>query len=375
VQGRTLLLSEPEALELCLQQALARDELPMSLRFALVEHTAPLEARGAQLLAEGWRREREPSELAVRLVAAGALGVHAQALGPRVLELLQHQRDDLRSLAADTLAKLAWAPALEPLVLSLARAEGRSKRRIARALHVLTGVHAGASPSAWRRWFDQEGAAWVAGEHELGGHEDSADSPAGAGRYHGIVIVGERVLFVLDRSKSMSQTVATGAEEGETRMQRALEELIATLGSLPEHMQFGVVVFAGRVTRFQPGLVSASAENIAAAQAWVTELELELGTAVYDALESAFQIAGHPPADDWHALGVDTMFLLTDGRPVLSGGKNDNLGRIRADLRRWNLLGRVVVHTIGLGDNVPKQFMRRLAQENGGTFVHERSER
>ena len=56
------------------------------------------------------------------------------------------------------------------------------------------------------------------------------------------------------------------------------------------------------------------------------------------------------------------------------GGKGDNREHILDCVRRWNVGQRVVVNTVGLGDDVPRTFLRRLAKENGGQFAHEGSE-
>ena len=66
------------------------------------------------------------------------------------------------------------------------------------------------------------------------------------------------------------------------------------------------------------------------------------------------------------------MFVLTDGQPYV-GGKADSKPRILAAVDRWNLLDQVRIHVIGVGDSIPRKFLRDLATRNGGKFVHEKS--
>ena len=102
-------------------------------------------------------------------------------------------------------------------------------------------------------------------------------------------------------------------------------------------------------------------------------LGLELGTNTYGALEMGFSLAGRGPRDRWYETAIDTIFLLSDGRPThpKQGGRvpADNPERVLAAVRRWNPLDRVVVHTITLGKDARGQFMKKLAQQNSGQHV------
>jgi Mg-chelatase subunit ChlD len=63
---------------------------------------------------------------------------------------------------------------------------------------------------------------------------------------------------------------------------------------------------------------------------------------------------------------IDTIFFLSDGRP--SHGKFIEPDDVLREVRAANELRKVVIHTITLGE-FEKDFMERLAAENGGTFV------
>ena len=91
------------------------------------------------------------------------------------------------------------------------------------------------------------------------------------------------------------------------------------------------------------------------------------------ALDFGFALGGRPVGDHYYDARVETIFLLTDGRPIVAG-KGDDREHILASVRRWNLNRRVVLNVVGLGDDVPRKFLRQLAEENGGVFAHEGAE-
>ena len=175
----------------------------------------------------------------------------------------------------------------------------------------------------------------------------------------------------------MIHPVKKGDKKGEKRIERLKKELARTLRALPPDLRFGIVTFAGRTLAWGDRIVPATPENVEAALAWVEKSPLEFGTALHDGLERAFAHAGRPVGDDFHDLAVDTIFLLTDGepyRPNRDPAKNaleaDDRTRIRRMLDRLNLLDRVVVHTIGLGQGIPAAFLKKLAEDQGGRAVH-----
>jgi uncharacterized protein YcaQ len=76
--------------------------------------------------------------------------------------------------------------------------------------------------------------------------------------------------------------------------------------------------------------------------------------------------------------GVDTIFLMSDGRP--NSGRIEKLNEILSELRKLHRLRKTVIHTVCIGtpdpdlalmaDGPDPAFLKRLADENGGDFVH-----
>ena len=382
LQARLVALLDPAAELFLFEQALLDRKMPVTLRLALAEKAVRLGQEGLEMTREGLKRPRNPENLLVALTATRALGENGMELAGRVRSYLDNDEPVVREACATALASLRDRAAVEPLIQRLRVEKGVTAARVAAALEQLTGRKLGTNVRAWEWWFEREGEAFLRGDQSA---DAGSPGPAEAGAedgntYHSIPILGRSILFVLDRSKSMNKSLADpkgGTAEGaETRLVRAKRELNAALGRLQPDQQFGILCFGARCPTFAPEMLPATPQRIRTAQEWVNDIELEFGTALYDALDLSFAMAGRPPADRFYSAGIDTMFVLTDGqpyRPQFGGGAlvTDSNARILATVRRWNLFQRITIHTVGLGQGISKKFLTRLATENNGLFVHE----
>ncbi len=368
-------LSSSEALEPLVERALEDRRLDLSIRLTLAKH-AGVVADPAKMLKRA-AKMRKPEDRMVALAFAEALGPAAMPLASYAVDGLTSPLAVVREAAVDALVAMEAPSGIEPLVARLSEEHGRTRQRMVSALQVLTGQRISGSQEAWRRWLEREGAPYVGGERELGLGDPLDSEDAGGPTYHGLPLDGAGILFVIDVSKSMNRTMTKPSKPTKdpalSRMGRAKEELISALGKLRPGQRFDVVAFGGKLERFGEELTEADEKTVAGAQTWVRELGLSLGTRMHDALELAFHAAGQVPGAGLYDSTVDTVFLLTDGRPIV-GGKADRGDAIRTAVQRWNLRGRVVLHTIGLGDDLPKNFLKALAADNGGRFVHEVSD-
>jgi hypothetical protein len=66
-------------------------------------------------------------------------------------------------------------------------------------------------------------------------------------------------------------------------------------------------------------------------------------------------------------LGPDTIYLLSDGNP--NRGRITTLSDLLRKVTRWNLLSRVVIHTIRIGEAAGSSFLESLAKATGGRYV------
>lgn len=189
------------------------------------------------------------------------------------------------------------------------------------------------------------------------------------------------VVFVIDVSGSMAPHKENGDRIGVAR-----RNLNLALDDLPDGTPFGIVSYSSDVTvlwpdaQAKPQVKPANDESRAAASRWVNALGPLKLTNTYGGLERAFQ-----------AVGVDagkprTIKLLSDGEPTpkaaLEGKTNSASQQAAADERKrildavqgWSG-GAWRVDTVGLFKSATEKgplvdFMRALAEQNGGKFTH-----
>ncbi|MFN3486825.1 MAG: vWA domain-containing protein, partial [Planctomycetota bacterium] len=255
------------------------------------------------------------------------------------------------------------------------------------------------------------------------------EAPAGATvaeatEFYGLKTRSTRIVFLLDRSGSMlapgsepSQRIfklppdamggpkeppqETAAREEATRLKKRLEsvpvatrwdalrkEFANTIYVLSPRVHFNVVWYEGRPDPWRQELVPATWVNKLDCLRHAEKLQPSGGTNIWDALEVAFQTIENPQRPDLLQIdrrvnyatalsGPDTFFLMTDGAPTF--GRIITPEGILSELRKVNRLRKVTIHTICVGDLVPgaqpgenpdPAFLKRIADETGGDFVH-----
>ena len=213
----------------------------------------------------------------------------------------------------------------------------------------MTGLDLGRTPARWQAWWRAEGATF-----ELPSYEDALLAEQARNRNHdrggtrssfyGLEIVSKRVCFILDISGSMM-----GA-----RIEAAKGELTAALERYPEGDLFNIIFYSTDVFPWRDKLVEMTKRNRTGSLEYVGRQTAAGGTAIYDALEAAF--------DDPL---IDTIYLLSDGIP--SAGKIVDPAGIRQEVARWNTARKVRIHTISLGGQGAK-LLRWLSKDSGGRF-------
>jgi hypothetical protein len=301
---------------------------------------------------------------------------------------------------------IAWAPAIGLLIARLDQERSAMKEALLDALTVLTGQTPGDSKASWQAWLAAEGGPFVRGEKPLSQGKASARKKKSSGNtvvgtYFGIEQAGDSILYVFDNSLSMkakvgkaaggekSRTAPTTGPKRKTRWDVCKTELKVGLRGLRKDQKFNLVSFANKARSFSTRMLPATKANVARATEWIDGLKLEFQTNVFDALELAFQIAGRGSEDRYYASEVDTMFFLSDGAPTIpnlsrAGITQDDSDRILSAVQRWNALGRIAIHSVGLGLQNRKKdrnqkgrlwpmvFLKKLAEQNRGRYVSRR---
>jgi hypothetical protein len=337
------------------------------------------------------KKEKEP------LVRKAILDGFAKAREKEksVLEAIAGQLEDpcwqVSLAAVRALEAGGSADAVLPLIRFLTSARARMAVETNDALYRLTGVDKHGDPATWMAWWNENGEAF---RKEGRKKSPSRRKGKGAGKvtsFYGIPLQSDKVIFVVDLSKSMSsksrwvppKDVATGQGptirlKEKTRIGVARYEVKRALALLPDGAAFNIIFLHQKVWAFRSqGMEILNPVTRRKAFKFVDDAELAFGTDIYSSLESAFGFSGVFGAENrvsrWDA---DTIFLISDGRPFLSetlrefgvSGPRD----ISAAVEGWNRGPDVIIHSITILDEEGKggkQFMERLAENNSGTYV------
>jgi hypothetical protein len=305
----------------------------------------------------------------------------------------------VRATAIAALGRVRHVDSIAPLLARMELEDGRLREDIGAALGRITGRDFGARLDAWQNfWKTYAGRFQIPTEEELvklraiqAKRKEQYEAAKGVS-YHGVDTPSQSIVFVIDVSGSMEQEVVDKARfQGKTypswkRIDVIKTELIHTIRALEPYVEFNVIAFATDVNPWKKSLVKANPLNKSSAESFVGRLEaiggdskedlaraglvgaanLEGGkTNTYAALMTALGVEEGKETKDYE-VDLDTVFFLSDGRP--SHGRFIEPDDVLREVRAANELRKVVIHTITLGE-FEKDFMERLAAENGGTFV------
>jgi hypothetical protein len=341
---------------------------------------------------------------------------------PLLLRLLSEPRTwEVKWAALLGLEKKGDDSILDSLIDTFAKCridEGRLKDLYVRILRKLLKSEMDTDDAnAWK-------AAWQA--KKTGADSAPGSTVADMTQFYGLKTRSTRLVFVLDKTGSMTEpgseperpayklpTEASGSDKeppadraareecarivkrwaataAKTRIDVARKELINTLFVLSPKVHFNVIWFEATPTPWKQELVPASWANKLEAIQATDKVVASGGTNIWDALELGFRMietaqaktGASPVAIDKKVNyatatnGVDTMFLMSDGRPTV--GRIATTDDVIFELKKVNRLRKVTVHTICVGDVIPgtavldrpdPAFLKRVADLNNGDFV------
>jgi hypothetical protein len=202
-------------------------------------------------------------------------------------------------------------------------------------------------------------------------------------RFAGIALTGKKVIFLVDTSGSME--LVDEKTEAPTKWGDVRSTVARVMRSLPDLEKFQVITFAeeyqfllGKPGQWLTYDAKTSADQVTAALA---KIKPKGGTNMTNPMRTAF---------DYRALGLDTIYLFSDGLPNEGEGLTPEQARIKDETQRSNLLGkyirrklqtewnrrqrgkeRVRINAVGFFYESPDvgAFLWALARENDGSFV------
>lgn len=272
----------------------------------------------------------EPPDVAAAIAAAGAS--------------LDHKAWTVRAAAIDLLAALRHKDGIPLLIERVGVEQARLAEDLAGALQILAGLRL-PDQKAWRSWWQQERERHVVPAPRR--QPAARRSGQTAASYWDIPVRSDRVAFVVDTSGSMKKPFGTAG----TCLDEAKRQLVRVLGMLGPQARANIIAFHHDATAWENKLQKLDKKRRAAGEAFTTALDGRGGTDVHAAMELAFTDPD-----------VDTIFLLTDGRP--SAGRIMDPDLLAAAIAAWNLDRGIRIHTVSIGGR--SDFLERLARESGG---------
>ena len=191
--------------------------------------------------------------------------------------------------------------------------------------------------------------------------KEMASTPARYGpvaKFFGSVAYGQRFVYILDASGSMS--------EGQ-RYARAFAELVRSIDSLGGDHEFYVILFQDQAIPMfdqdpaQAKLLPATEENKARLKQWLAGASPDSWSDPRGALDLAI------------SLEPSAIFLLSDGKFLTQAGSGEQmLGYVTLQQVRKQNKTKIPIHTIACEDAANARILRIMARASGGTYKYVR---
>lgn len=273
------------------------------------------------------------------------------------------QHFGFRRGVVDAVARYPQKPAVDFLVTTVSDSKGQLKYEAARHLTRTTGKNFGGHEADWKSWWkeNRDSFQFATVKPDSSSTARASGSVAAATRmpwpeqvpeFYGVPIYAQRICFVIDRSKSMSSTV-----DGETRLDRAVQELEQAISGLPDDAYFNIVAFDTDIQLFRRELIQATPEGKRRGISFAVGLAPEELTNCHEALMAGLDSDAN----------LEALLFLSDGEPT-AGPIVEPLAIVEAVTER-NAFQRTTINTIGIdARGVHEKFLKQLAARNFGAY-------
>jgi hypothetical protein len=340
------------------------------------------------------RKLRVDEEPRVRLAVVRSMGhFRSDASFTLLKEAIKDTDWRVRGQAVRSLAKCKNAAAVTVLIDMMKREKGRMVDDINKVLQSITGQDY-TYPEQWTGWWKAAGGKIPRAEAKGSDRRDTSGKAKPKKRkvdhrFYGIPSNSDRICYIIDVSGSMKNKVeewkrvtitgrkqAEDAVMGKTRMDVAKNELKRALYNLNSKKRFTIIFFSNKVQAWRQEPVFANRGNKLAAMKDTDAQPPAGSTYTLGALREAFAIAGvlggGGAVKTGSGLGVDTIFLLSDGAPTNNSLESPELmdpEEILNQVRQWNKDAGIIIHTVAVHTTpAGTHFLKQLAAQNGGMF-------
>lgn len=331
----------------------------------------------------------------VRMAALEALGTAEEKWEDLVIGRLADADWSVVLRASQIAEERKLHKAVPHLINALTGASPRLSQGIGKALQSLTGENFEPYADIWTKWWEEHKKDFEKDVEVKTGKKPEFPRV----HFYGVEIKSDRVLFIIDVSGSMKLEIKAKEEEPKKKkdpvvtgpggpppppdlddfmksgkkIDIAKHELKKAIERMPKEFTFNIIQFNQGASAWQETMVKASKKNKEKAYEWIRSLKPHGSTFTDGALRMGFEIAGLINFDDKYPnIAVDTIVLLSDGAPTDTSfptAKFMDFNIILEHVREWNAKNQVVIHCIAVNMPAGNEFMKKLAEENGGTFV------
>jgi Mg-chelatase subunit ChlD len=191
----------------------------------------------------------------------------------------------------------------------------------------------------------------------LGEQEDEEDSPEVV-NFYSLSLEGDAFFYVVDHSGSM-------LESGE--LQRAKQEVTKNVNEFSERVRFGIIFFAGSVTRYPRNGQPAQADppTKQGAYSFIQSITRGRGSCPLVGLQAGLLMANQVTSTR------KVIVYVGDGGGTCQGADEAQyLQKTLSTITSMNFQ-KIKINTIGVVDvsALGEQFLRKLASQNGGTYT------
>lgn len=249
-------------------------------------------------------------------------------------------------------------------------------------LRKLTGAIVPEDPELWQEFWDKEKDNVVMDRISPLSKTSTRARMTSSGSFYGIPVLGSDVVFVLDTSGSMKTEIrhvmqgpTTGPRAAKkmtirgSRLQFACRQTMKAVQGMPKGAKFSIVTFSAKARAWNRTPVTAGHRARHTAATILGRLRAGGGTNVFDALLHILE-GSQAGYGEMTVKKTDEVFVLSDGEP--SVGQLINPTEILEAVREINNLRKIRINTVFAGNGEGLEFMKKLAGENGGIFVHQK---
>ena len=303
-------------------------------------------------------RQNELAKSSVTPVAIVAASTMSERNSPEAFEALTElaarpeytESFGMRRSILDGIANYKEPRAVDFIIDAHAKHPGQLRYEATKHLMRLTGQNHGGHTDRWQDWwkanrdtFDFETAVALYNVKDM-------PWPDKVPRFFDVPIHAYRVMFVLDRSKSMLSTA-----DGVTRMKEVQEEFQRVLSELKPEVKFNMISYSKTMKLWKKELVPATLKNRIAATEYAWRLTPGTTTNLYAAVNKALD-----QADE-----LELIVLLSDGKPT--AGRVIDPDKIVQLVTAKNKFHEVSITALGLGLNGEvRDFLKKLTDNNFG---------